>query len=134
MYVLRTIRLSYTGGFPRVWVGQRMDADLWRLMGTARWILGFTEGSWGRLHAEDGKPDQRKHRGCVWQGRTGESYLEGTVPVRSVTRCLVYNVSREGYSPGVSACGTGDEVELSYSGEDPLSYVGWLASGGVWVC
>ena len=116
MYMMRRVHAegSPEGGGFSVWVYQYESENLNELIALGRRNIDPFKVNPGWRLWEDRTPDQERLPGCVWQGRCDEVY--GRWPteakVRSITHCMVFNVSKCWYSSVLSRELTGGDNRL----------------------
>lgn len=144
MYMMRRIHAEDNGELRNVWVYQWQAADLSGLIATARFNLRPLDESREVNYWEDHRPDQKALPGCVWQGKCSHVFTDGwnashkKVEIRSVTTCMIFNISKCWYSHLLSRETMTDDRDVS-AFYDPVkgieSYVQLLSSNrGLGVC
>lgn len=89
-----------------VWVYQWQSPDINVLIKEAKLNLKEVNDLPVGKVWEDHSPDQSVLPGCVWNGRTDETFIHeglgGPSQIHRITQCMIFNISKCWYSPVLS--------------------------------
>ena len=150
MYILRRVHTEQSVSrlekscYPNIWIFQWCSEDLAGMIDTANRNIDGGPSCHHVVRWVDKTPDQRILPGCVWQGRTShilpDWYGRSEHDTAVIIHCMIFNVSRAGYSPVLNRkIMDGDVMTHSYwlkkKFDTPAEYVDYLTTPpGLGIC